>query len=584
MSLVNRTYPEIVRDVLTTLTQGVTGEKHEVKYDPSAKPLVIPDIMLEKRPVRRVTAVEGFVAAAVEGGKPVATTFSLNDYELIPSPAAPDDYVGIRFRPLARRKPAPDTVVTINYYPRTTDPTPLTDLNIGSVTRTIVEAMSRELAGLYAQLNLAYDSAFIETATGDALDQVTALLDYKRFRAGHAVGSVTFTRRPGASGSISIPAGTPITDGADKIRYVTSERYDMLAGESVAEVRVQGATQGTPEVEAGILAVVQRAIAGLDTVSNSRPTTRASQDETDEALRARTRDALLTANKGTLEAIEHGLMAMPGVTGVSIVEMPNGVAGEIQVSVQLDNPPPAGSDLPQHIVDRIEELRPAGIRVLRGLAPMVALEIRLALVLAGASLASADVEAVKAGVRTKLRDEIRRKGVGERIRAKPLAAVLLGDARIADVTLTIGPRGGTAAAGEDYQPAADAGTTLDAADIVIDPETFANTAPPSGQKTRVDINAIIGAAPIGGTAPAAILAELTAKLTAYAATLTAGMTIDSASLLEALRNDTLYAVDPIKLNVLLTVNDQFVQITQGGKAFEVGGDQSFTVVSVAPAP
>lgn len=583
MSFVNRPYPDIVQDVLTALTQGVTGEICPVDYNPDAKPLVIPDIMLKRRPVRRVSVVRGFVKAAKDGDPPVETQFTLNDYELVASPSAPDDYVGIRFRPLARRKPAPKTDLTVNYYPRTTDPTPLTDLNVGSVTRTIVEAMSRELAGLYAQLNIAYDSAFLETATGAALDQVTALLDYKRFRAGHAVGSVTFTRRTGALGSISIPAGTPITDGADKIRYVTSERYDMLVGESVAEVRVQGATQGTPEVEAGILAVVQRAIAGLDAVTNARPTVRATQDETDEALRARTRDALLTANKGTLEAIKHGVLALPGVTGVSIVEMPNGVAGEIQVSVQLDNPP-SGPDLPQNVIDRIEELRPAGIRVLRGLAPMQTLDVRVALVLAGASMAPADVEAVKAGVRAKLKDEVRRKGVGERIRVKPLVAVLLSDARIADATLTIGPKGGTVTAGEDYQPAADTGTVLDPADVTIDPETFADTTPPSGQKIRIDMNAVIGAAPVGGTMPDAIRTELTAKLVAYAAGLTPGMTIDAASLLQALRNDSLYAIDPIKLAVTLSVGDQFVLISQGGQSYDVGGDQSFAVAGVELAP
>lgn len=584
MSFVNRTYPDIVQDVLTALTQGVTGERHKVEYDAKAKPLVIPDIMLTRRPIRRVSVVRGFVAGATEDDPPVDTLFSLNDYELIASASAADDYVGIRFRPLSRRRPAPGTFVSVNYYPRTTDKTPLTDLNVGSVTRTIVEAMSRELAGLYAQLNLAYDSAFIETATGSALDQVVALLDYRRFRAGHAVGSVTFTRRPGALGSISIPAGTPITDGADKIRYVTSERYDMLAGESVAEVRVQGATQATPEVAEGILAVVQRAIAGLDTVTNSRPTVRADQDETDEALRARTRDALLTANKGTLEAIEHGLMALPGVTGVSIVEMPNGVAGEIQVSVQLEHMPAPGSDLPQNVIDRIEELRPAGIRVLRALAPMVALKARIQLVLASASMAPADVAAVRQGVLTRLGDEIKRRGVGDRIRVKPLVAALLSDVRLADVTLTIGPKDGAAAPGEDYQPDPGAGTVLDPADIVIDPETYAESAAPAGQKSRVDVNAVIGATPVGGALPDAIRTELTTRLTAYAAALTPGMTIDAASLLQALRNDALYAVDPVKLSVTLTAQDQFVLISQGGQSYAVQGDQSFAVLGVELAP
>ena len=47
---------------------------------------------------------------------------------------------------------------------------PLTDTNIGSVTRTIVETVSLEIASLYDQLEAAYHSGFVDTAEGPALD------------------------------------------------------------------------------------------------------------------------------------------------------------------------------------------------------------------------------------------------------------------------------------------------------------------------------------------------------------------------------------------------------------------------------
>mgnify|MGYP000853985827 CR=1 FL=1 len=50
MSFIERTYPEIVRDVLTNLTQGITGEAHAVEYNDSARPPVVPDIVLLRRP------------------------------------------------------------------------------------------------------------------------------------------------------------------------------------------------------------------------------------------------------------------------------------------------------------------------------------------------------------------------------------------------------------------------------------------------------------------------------------------------------------------------------------------------------
>ena len=581
MSFVDRTYPDIVRDVLTTLTQGVVAETHTVTYDPNAKPLVVPDIVLTRRPVRRVSMVSGLVAPATTGDPLVPTQFSLNDYQLIPNPNDPGDVSRIRFPPLSKRKPAPNTDVTVNYYPRTTDPTPLTDLNVGSVVRTIVEAMGRELAALYAQLNIAYDSGFLDTATGVSLDRVVALLSYARRRAGRAVGSVTFNRRAGSIGSITIPAGTPITDATDKIRYATSERYDMLAGESTAEVRVHGAADATPVVDAAVLTVIQRAIAGLDSVTNARPTTRATDDETDEALRARTRYALLAASKGTPQAIRNGLLALPDVRDATVDEMPNGVPGEIRITVSLAQPPAPGSDLPQDVLDCIEQLRPAGIRVLRAQAGQTALAASVALVLAGSGMPSAQVEAVHQAVRDRLVAAIAAKGVGERIRAKPLVAALLSDQRIADVTLALGAKGGAAPKlGDDFQPDPGSGVSLDPADIAFGPDSYAAAPAAAGQPVRVEVRAVIGATPLAGISIDAMKAALNARLTAYLAALAPAASVDSASVLLALQDDTKYAVDPLKLSVTLTAQDQFVQIAQGGQTFAVKPGQNFVLASL----
>ena len=580
MSFVERTYPDIVRDVLTALTQGVTAETHRVAYDPKARPPVIPDLVLARRPVRRVSMVKGLVAGPTPDDPMTAYIFSLNDYELIANPEDPTDLSRIRFKPLGKRKPAPGTDVTVNYYPRTTDPTPLTDLNIGSVVRTIVEALSRELAALYGQLNIAYDSGFVETATGSSLERVVALLNYQRFRAGRAIGSVTFSRRAGAVGSITIPAGTPITDAADKIRYLTTERYDLLAGETTAEVRIQGAAAATPVVDAGVLTVVQRAIAGLDSVTNPRPTTQATADETDEALRARARDALLAANKGTLEAMRNGLLAVQGVRDAKIEEMPNGIPGEIRVTVSLAEPPPGG-DLPPEVLARIEELRPAGIRVLKDQAGQSALAAKVALVLAGSALPPAAVEAVHQGVRDRLSAEIARRGVGERIRVKPLVAALLADERIVDATLTLATKGGAAAEpGSDFQPDAGASVALDPADIAFAADAFATAAAAAGQAVRVEVRAMIGAILSVGVTPDAAKAELTARLTDFFGKLAPGATVNSAALLVALKNDARYGLDPLKLALTLTAGDQFVQVADGGQAFTVQPDQTFAVVSV----
>ena len=50
------------------------------------------------------------------------------------------------------------------------DTTSLEALTPGSVTRTLAEAFSRELAALHEQLGEVYESSFVDTATGESLE------------------------------------------------------------------------------------------------------------------------------------------------------------------------------------------------------------------------------------------------------------------------------------------------------------------------------------------------------------------------------------------------------------------------------
>lgn len=579
MSFIDRSYPDVVRDVLTHLTQGVARELHFVDYDPKARPLVVPDIVLERRPVKRISFVSGFLSGAKDGDPAVPYVFTLNDYQQVADDKDPADLNRIRFLPFGK-KPAPGTFLTVNYFPRIAEATPITDLNVGSVVRTLLEAVSREVALAYSQLNLVYDSAFLETAEGASLERVVALLGYSRFQAGRAVGAVTFSRRQGSLGNITIPAGTPITDTADKIRYETAESHDMLAGESKAQVRVRGATASTPPVEAGVLTVVQRVIAGIDQVTNERPTTRASDDESDEDLRARARVALLGANKGTVESITNGLLQLPEVRDAKVVEMPNGVPGEIKVVISRADGKPAGAPLPVAVESRLEQLRPAGIRVVTESAASAEIAASVTLVLAGSALAPPQVEQVREGVRQRLVAEIKKKGVGEKVRIKPLVASLLDDERIADAEIMLAPKGEAAGSpGTDLAVPAGTTVTLQESDISFGADTF-EEAPPTGVTVRVEVRAVVAAQPLAGVTADSVRAALKSRLEQLFGSLAAGTALDLPSVLNAVRNDAQYAIDPLKTQLTLTSEQQFAQILQGGAAFTVGQNQSFTVVSV----
>ncbi|HKO58450.1 MAG TPA: baseplate J/gp47 family protein, partial [Thermoanaerobaculia bacterium] len=530
MSLVDRIYPDIVRDMLTSLTGGIVAETHDVVYEkaPPGAPVPLPQVALRRRPVSRVSFVSGFIAGRKDDDPPVPYVFSLSDYELAPAGGT------IRFLPFGKR-PADRTALTINYYPRAAEPTVITDVNVGSVARTLLEAVAKELASVYAQLNIAYDSAFVDTAGGGSLDRVVGLLGFERFRAGRAVGTVTFRRRPGLLGAITIAQGTPVTDALDKIRYETSETYVMGEGESVAEVRVRGASEGTPVVEANKLTVIARAVAGLSEVTNERPTARATEDESDDDLRLRVRGALAGADKGTVESLRHGLLQMNQVRDVRITEMPNGVPGEIALSISLID---GNTELPPEVTARIEQLRPAGVRVL---PPDVAKPLKLTANLRLLLATPQDVQKIEDAAKEKLVSAIRNKGIGEKIRIKPLAAALLGDARILDVLqLTVGGD-----PDKDFAPPP--GVAVELADVSFGPHEFAEQA--AAGTSVMDVSAAMKVTLADGVTAAQAKATLTAKLEAFFTAARAGDTIDADKLLTALREETQYGIDPLTMVV-----------------------------------
>lgn len=89
-------------------------------------------------------------------------------------------------------KPDDKTAFFVNY--KLNAPQLITDINPGSVVRTIVEAVAIELDYLYAQMDQIYNAAFIDTATGKSLDMVVSLLGITRKMPEFATGNITFGR------------------------------------------------------------------------------------------------------------------------------------------------------------------------------------------------------------------------------------------------------------------------------------------------------------------------------------------------------------------------------------------------------
>jgi len=201
--------------------------------------------------------------------------------------------------------PFDESLFFVDYFRPDTD-SPLTDINVGSVTRTISEAIGREIATVYQQINLAYFSGFIDTATKISLDQVVAILNIKRKTADFAVGLETFFRDPEITGNITIPSGSLLATSKGEATFETTQLRTLQRGQARIDVPVRATSDFGSEagkVDAAAISEISQPIAGIARVTNFEATFLAAKDETDEELRLRAKAALRALGKATLAAL-----------------------------------------------------------------------------------------------------------------------------------------------------------------------------------------------------------------------------------------------------------------------------------------
>lgn len=295
VNLLERPYQEIVDDILTAIVGGVVNEP--IVYD------VKEDHYPLSQPARDVRSINGTRAITVGGvlkpshqafQKGVDFVFSPSDNSVVwlPGGQAPDD----------------ETIFYVDYF-RPDSLSPLTDINIGSVTRTLGEAIGREISVVYQQINQAYLSAFVDTATGQSLDLVVSILGVVRQTKEFAVGLVTFFRDPAAGeGNISIPEGTLVRTAKGDATFVTTQIRTLQRGQVRIDVpvRADAASKGQAGVKnAGEITTLAQPITGIGRVTNFDATVLGAKDESDQELRSRAKAALQSAGKATLAVLSN---------------------------------------------------------------------------------------------------------------------------------------------------------------------------------------------------------------------------------------------------------------------------------------
>jgi uncharacterized phage protein gp47/JayE len=215
MTFVRKSYEEITEVVLSQITKGIVNERHEYRSSKVKYPLGNPE-------VRDIVRIDG----TVNNGPGVFTKGI--DYQLS----------GTSVEWLhAGSKPDENTPFFVNY--RLDAQQGITDINPGSVVRTIVESVAREMDFINAQMDQVYNSAFIDTATGKSLDLVASLLGITRKMAGFATGEVTFGRD-------SDPGDTEVLRETHIFRG--NSRYPLKNPHVKSIKKIEGTAQGAPVI------------------------------------------------------------------------------------------------------------------------------------------------------------------------------------------------------------------------------------------------------------------------------------------------------------------------------------------------
>lgn len=291
--LFERPFQEIVDDILTAMVGGVVNE--QIFFD------VKEDLYPLSQPASDVRSIFGTRSTAVNGtSKPIRHAFQ-KEVDFVFS----QGQNAVVWQP-GGLKPDDETFFYVNYF-RPNTLSPLTDTNVGSVTRTLCEATGREITVVYQQINQAYLAGFVDTATGQSLDLVVSILGVVRKTKDFAIGLVTFFRDAAAGeGNVTIPEGTLLRTSKGEATFFATQERTLQRGQVRIDVTVRAtdASKGSAGVrKAGEITTLAQPITGIARVTNLDATVLGAKDETDDELRARAKAALQGLGKATLAAL-----------------------------------------------------------------------------------------------------------------------------------------------------------------------------------------------------------------------------------------------------------------------------------------
>jgi uncharacterized phage protein gp47/JayE len=221
----------------------------------------------------------------------------------------------------------------------------ITNIMPGSVIRTIVEALLAETDIQNYTVDQIYKAMNIDTATGIDLDNIVAILGVTRKKATYAEGIVTFGRSDIYDTDIAIQYAQMVStrkNNSNGITYefiVIDDNAKLKAGELQTIVNIRSTEPGAMYLPAGSITIMNTPVIGIEYVTNLTEFRGGTDEETDESLRQRAKQALAGLGKGTNAALRSALLNVSGVVDAIVLDLNRGVGTSDIVVITNDMPP-----------------------------------------------------------------------------------------------------------------------------------------------------------------------------------------------------------------------------------------------------
>lgn len=231
----------------------------------------------------------------------------------------------------------------------------ITDFNIGSATRTLLESTALQIEEYYYDLKQAVEFA-IRNAAYHAFG-------FERTKARKATGSVSVFFRDSLTRETVIPKGTQFHTGKNKSRKIyfqTTENIVIQPGTEVAEINVECMEYGEiGNVYIGEITKLAVGNPNVAYITNVESFIDGRDRETELSRQIRFAEYVHTLQRGTAESIAYGIKQTPGVAGVWIDDSHIGIA----YAYVHDKDGNLSDELKEKVHRSIEEYRSGGIEI-----------------------------------------------------------------------------------------------------------------------------------------------------------------------------------------------------------------------------